>query len=290
MQANEREVVIRRENELDTYLREINEVSLLTAEEEIELAREIQAGSMPAREHMIRANLRLVVSIAKKYVNRGLPFMDVIEEGNIGLMKAVERFDPDAGCRFSTYATWWIKQAIRRSLISSVKTVRVPSYMVEIIGRWKSLAMELSFQLGRQPTSAEIAEGLELAEENRGLVKQTVETAAAPNGIVSLDMMPQADESIEDPDAAAPDESVLDAAEVARLYELLEEMDEVEAEVLRLRFGLEPSPGKKPGVEGMTLKAIGQMMGMTREKVRQIEKRALKKLQSFFLREYGELY
>ena len=290
MQANEREVVIRRENELDTYLREINEVSLLTAEEEIELAREIQAGSMPAREHMIRANLRLVVSIAKKYVNRGLPFMDVIEEGNIGLMKAVERFDPDAGCRFSTYATWWIKQAIRRSLISSVKTVRVPSYMVEIIGRWKSLAMELSFQLGRQPTSAEIAEGLELAEENRGLVKQTVETAAAPNGIVSLDMMPQADESIEDPDAAAPEETVLDAAEVTRLYELLEEMDEVEAEVLRLRFGLEPSPGKKPGIEGMTLKAIGQMMGMTREKVRQIEKRALKKLQSFFLREYGELY
>ncbi|PIE24832.1 MAG: RNA polymerase subunit sigma [Planctomycetota bacterium] len=290
MQAKEREVAIRRENELDTYLREINEVSLLTAEQEIELARDIQAGSMPAREHMIRANLRLVVSIAKKYVNRGLPFMDVIEEGNIGLMKAVERFDPDAGCRFSTYATWWIKQSIRRSLISSVKTVRVPSYMVEIIGRWKSLAMELSFQLGRQPTSSEIAEGLELAEENRGLVKQTVETAAAPSGIVSLDMMPQAEESIEDPDAAAPDEAVLDAAEVTRLYELLEEIDEVEAEVLRLRFGLEPSPGQKPGIEGMTLKAIGQMMGITREKTRQIEKRALKKLQAFFLREYGELY
>lgn len=290
MNAEEREAVIRRENELDTYLREINEVPLLTAEQEIDLAREIQGGSMAAREHMIRANLRLVVSIAKKYVNRGLPFLDVIEEGNIGLMKAVERFDPDAGCRFSTYATWWIKQAIRRSLISSVKTVRVPSYMVEIISRWKTLAMELSFQLGRQPTSSEIAEGLELAEENRALVKQTVETAAAPNGILSLDTMPQAEESIEDPSAGGPEESILDAAEIARLYELLEEMDEVEAEVLRLRFGLEAKAGKVAGSEGMTLKSIGQMMGMTRERVRQIEKRALKKLQSFFLREYGELY
>ncbi len=286
------EVMIRRENELDTYLREINEVPLLTATEECDLAREVQVGSMEAREHMIRANLRLVVSIAKKYVNRGLPFLDVIEEGNIGLMKAVERFDPDAGCRFSTYATWWIKQSIRRSLISTVKTVRVPSYMVEIISRWKSVALELGFRLGRQPTSAEIAEALQLAEENRALVKQTLQTAAAPNGIVSLDLVPAAEESIEDPSCEEPEKAVLDASEVERLYQLLDGMDEIEAEILRLRYGLVRKHKKKKGEdwqEGMTLKAIGEMIGITREKVRQIEKRALQKLQTFFLRAYGEL-
>ncbi|MEZ5987701.1 MAG: sigma-70 family RNA polymerase sigma factor [Planctomycetota bacterium] len=264
-------------------MREINEVALLTAKEEIELARLVQQGDMAAREHMIRANLRLVVSIAKNYVNRGLSFMDLIEEGNIGLMKAVERFDPDAGCRFSTYATWWIKQSIRRALISTVKTVRVPSYMVEIISKWKNLALELSFFLGRQPTSAEIAEELGLAEDNRNIMRQTVQTNGSPNSIVSLDVLPAADETLHDADARRPEEEVLDASEVDKLYELLQDMDEEESEVLRMRFGLTTGDG-----EGMTLKAIGETLGLTREKVRQIEKRALGKLQEFFLEEYGE--
>ncbi len=255
---------------------------MLTAEEEIELARRIQEGDMEAREHMIRANLRLVVSIAKNYVHRGLVFLDLIEEGNIGLMKAVERFDPDAGCRFSTYATWWIKQAIRRSLISSVKTVRVPSYMSEIISRWKTLALELSYTLGRQPTSSEIAEELGLAEDNRAVVRQTVHTSGAPHGILSLDVLPAAEETLEDPQAKEPHEELLAAGELQKLHELLAEMDEVEAEVLRLRYGL----GEEN--EGMTLKSIGRMMGLTREKVRQIEKRSLAKLQSWFLESYGE--
>lgn len=272
----------RRENELDTYLREINEVALLNSEQELQLAREVQVGNMEAREHMIRANLRLVVSIAKNYVNRGLSFMDLIEEGNIGLMKAVERFDPDAGCRFSTYGTWWIKQAIRRSIVSSVKTVRVPSYMVEIVSRWKTLAMELSYQLGRQPTAAEISEELGLPDENRAVVFQTVHSNGTPNSVVSLDVLPGAEETIVDSSAKEPHEEILDASEIDRLRELLDEMDEVDAEILRVRYGLGSDD------EGMTLKAIGEMMGMTREKVRQVEKKALQKLQDVFIAEYRE--
>ena len=163
-----------RDQGLDTYLADINEVPLLTAEQEIELSKRVQRGDLAAREHMIRANLRLVVSIAKNYVNRGLSFMDLIEEGNIGLMKAVEKFDPKAGCRFSTYATWWIKQGIRRSLVNTVKTVRVPSYMSEIVSRWKATAMELNYRLGRPATSAEIAEELGLPENNWNVVRETV--------------------------------------------------------------------------------------------------------------------
>ena len=169
-----------RDQGLDTYLADINEVALLTPEQEIELSERVQRGDLEAREHMIRANLRLVVSIAKNYVNRGLAFMDLIEEGNIGLMKAVEKFDHKAGCRFSTYATWWIKQGIRRSLVNSVKTVRVPSYMSEIVSRWKATAMELNYRLGRQATTGEIAEELELPENNWDVVRDTVQTNSQP--------------------------------------------------------------------------------------------------------------
>jgi RNA polymerase primary sigma factor len=266
---------------LDTYLSEINEVPLLTAEEEIELAHRIATGDMAAREHMIRANLRLVVSIAKNYVNRGLSFMDLIEEGNIGLMKAVEKFDPEAGCRFSTYATWWIKQGIRRSLVNTVKTVRVPSYMAEIVSRWKTMAMELNYQLGRAPTSAEIAEELELPIANWNVVRETVLANSQPTHSMNEDSSSIHTEYLVDDDGRTPEEEIFWKLELERLDELLEVIDGREAAILRMRYGLETG---KP----LTLKSIGEELGITRERVRQMEQDALRKLYSTMSREFGE--
>ncbi len=272
---------ITRDHGLDTYLSEINEVALLTAEQEIQLGLLVQRGDPVAREHMIRANLRLVVSIAKNYVNRGLSFMDLIEEGNIGLMKAVEKFDPDAGCRFSTYATWWIKQGIRRSLINSVKSVRVPSYMAEIVSRWKSMAMELGYRLGRAPTTAEIAEELDLPENNWNVVRDTVTSNSQPTHSMGTDAACVFTDLLHDPRTKSPEEEALTAQELQRVSELLEVIGEREATILRLRFGLEDG---KP----MTLKDIGARLGLTRERVRQMEQEALRKLYCTMSREFGD--
>lgn len=270
-----------RDHGLDTYLADINEVPLLTPEQEIELAKRVQRGDLEAREHMIRANLRLVVSIAKNYVSRGLSFMDLIEEGNIGLMKAVEKFDPKAGCRFSTYATWWIKQGIRRSLVNTVKTVRVPSYMAEIVSRWKATAMELSYRLGRQATTGEIAEELDLPESNWDVVRDTVTANSQPVHSMSDDGAASFADAIEDTRSRSPEQVTLDAMEVRRLRELLDKLDTREARILRLRFGIDtPEP--------MTLKAIGKRFGLTRERVRQMEQQALEKLGEIMSREFGE--
>jgi RNA polymerase primary sigma factor len=270
-----------RDQGLDTYLADINEVPLLTPAQEIELARRVQRGDMAAREHMIRANLRLVVSIAKKYMNRGLPFMDLIEEGNIGLMKAVEKFDPDAGCRFSTYATWWIKQGIRRSLVNTVKTVRVPSYMAEIVSRWKATAMELNYRLGRQPTSAEIAEELELPENNWNVVRETVQANSQPVHSMSEDGSSVYTDTLEDDRGRTPEDEIFMTMELSRLKQLLDMMDTRESRILKLRYGLGNS-------EPMTLKAIGKKFGLTRERVRQMEQQGLQKLYSIMSREFGE--
>jgi RNA polymerase primary sigma factor len=270
-----------RDHGLDTYLTDINEVPLLTPEQEIELAERVQQGDMAAREHMIRANLRLVVSIAKNYVNRGLSFMDLIEEGNIGLMKAVEKFDPDAGCRFSTYATWWIKQGIRRSLVNTVKTVRVPSYMSEIVSRWKATALELNYRLGRHPTTAEIAEELELPENNWDVVRETVLANSQPTYSMNEDASSVFTEQLEDPRSKRPEEEIFTNLEVERLMELLGVLDEREARILRMRYGLDNG-------DPMTLKAIGERIGLTRERVRQMEQEALRKLHVTMSREFGE--
>lgn len=270
-----------RDHGLDIYLSEINEVPLLTAMQEIELAKRIQRGDMEAREHMIRANLRLVVSIAKNYVNRGLAFMDLIEEGNIGLVRAVEKFDPAAGCRFSTYATWWIKQGIRRALVNTVKTVRVPSYMAELVSRWKATAMELGYKLGRPARTSEIAELLGIPEENWDVVRETVEATSQPVFSMSDDQNAGFAESIEDTRQPGPEQQALSAMEIQRLRELLEGLDSRESRILKLRFGIGDE-------EPMTLKAIGKRFGLTRERVRQMEQQALARLGAIMSHEFGE--
>ncbi len=258
---------------LETYLKEINQVPLLTADQEKELARAIRTGHLEAREHMIRANLRLVVSIAKHYSNRGLALLDLIEEGNVGLLKAVERFDPDQDCRFSTYATWWIRQSIRRALINTGKTVRIPSYMVELIGKWKKATLELQERHGRNPSEGELAAELGMRPEGvRAVERAEMTTSATCHSFYSEDSAGLT-ETIEDERVTPPDEIVLNQAELNKIRELLDGIDEREREILRLRFGLDTG-------EPMTLKEIGVRMSLTRERVRQVQNEALRKLNS----------
>jgi RNA polymerase primary sigma factor len=256
---------------LETYFREINRIRLLTAKEERDLARRIRVGDSQARELMIKANLRLVVSIAKNYVDRGLALLDLIEEGNIGLLKAVERFDPDEECRFSTYATWWIKQSIKRALIDTVKTVRIPSYMVEIIAKWKNTSGDLAVKLGRQPTFNEIAEELKIPPENWKIIKTAIRVSNSSSQTISLENMWTLSEILEDKNGKAPDEVLLQEVDVELIQRLLNVIDDRDAMILRMRFGLDNG-------DPMTLKEIGERVNLSRERVRQIESEALRKL------------
>ena len=266
------EPAISSERCLETYLLEINETPLLSADQEKELARRIHKGDPQAREHMARANLRLVVSIAKMYVERGLSLQDLIAEGNFGLLKAVEKFDPEAGCRFSTYATWWIKQSIRRALVNTVKSVRVPSYMAENISKWRNVSQEFVFRRGRMPTVEEVAQELGIPEESWSLLRRTIQSSSL-GAQVSLDVLTSSQDTVQDEDSKTPDEHLLDEDLLKRLGDLLGAIDEREATILKLRYGLGGG-----GQEPMTLKEIGRVVGLTRERVRQIEREALRKL------------
>ena len=268
------EVDISDRSSLSAYLREINRIDLLTAEEEKTLARRIQEmGDLEAREHMIKANLRLVVSIAKRYTGRGLTLMDLIEEGNIGLMRAVEKFDPNEDTRFSTYATWWIKQSVRRALVNTVKTVRIPSYLVEIITRMRHAQRELRQELGREPNVKELAEIMEIPEENLRVLRRAIRAERTGSGTVSLDALPTANDSIIDEAMMQPDQVFFKRYDIDKVDELLRAVSDREAMILRLRFGLDAEV-KEP----MTLKEIGKRIGLTRERVRQIEAEALRRL------------
>lgn len=262
---------------LQLYLRQINESPLLTADEEKALARRIINDNDPAaRERMVRSNLRLVVNIAKHYVNRGLSLPDLIEEGNIGLLKAVEGFDPDNGSRFSTYASWWIKQAIKRALINGVQPIHIPAYMVEMMTKFKIGMRELEDSLGRLPSTEELSAHMKVTPKKLRIIKKAVKAYSSPTQSGSADGEITIEDMVPDMNLATPDMQVCNADELKQLSELLHHIDAREAKILKLRYGLD-------GSDPLTLKEIGEQIGLTRERVRQIEHEALRKLRDAML-------
>jgi RNA polymerase primary sigma factor len=264
------------ESGLQVYLNQINQAPLLTAEREKELARRvIRENDAQARDEMVRSNLRLVVNIAKNYNNRGLALQDLIEEGNIGLLKAVEGFNPDMNIRFSTYASWWIKQAIKRALINSVQPIHIPAYMVEMIAKWKQAISEMEDKLGRMPNLEELARHMKMSVKKVRIIHRAVRAFHSPTQAAVNDEDGVAlHEVMHDQKTSTPDDIVLEKDEVRTIYNLLGKIDQREAEILKLRFGLEDG-------QPLTLKEIGEKVGLTRERVRQIESDALRKLHSY---------
>ena len=256
---------------LETYLREINETALLTADQEKSLAREIETGSTEARDRMVRANLRLVVNIARGYTGKGLALQDLIEEGNLGLLRAVEGFDPNMNTRFSTYASYWIKQSIKRALVNTAKTIRIPAYMVELLSKWRRATNKLSDELGRPPTHEEVAKLLGLPKKKLAIIKKAIRVYNAAPQSDQGDAGWSIEEMLMDNRAKTPDAEMVESDDLKHVLVLLEKMDKREATVLRMRFGLNDEEPK-------TLKEIGECLGLTRERVRQIESEALAKL------------
>ncbi len=254
---------------LQLYLREINKTSLLAPDEEIHLARRIRKGDLQARDEMIRSNLRLVVSIAKNYTRRGLSLLDLIEEGNLGLLRAVEKFDPAQGCRFSTYASWWIRQSIKRSLINAVKPVEIPAYMVEMINKWRRAAAQLECEAGRPPSQDEIAHRMGISRRKIEVIARAARAFSSPFQAVTEDSEWSLSEMVADEGMRSPADVLLENRRAEAVMRILSSIDERASEILRLRFGLD-------GQEPMTLKEIGDKVGLTRERVRQIERDTLR--------------
>jgi RNA polymerase primary sigma factor len=256
---------------VETYLREINETPLLNAEQEKQLAYRIEEGDSAARDQMVRANLRLVVNIARGYAGKGLDLPDLIAEGNLGLMRAVEAFDPSRNIRFSTYASYWIKQSIKRTLVNTAKTIRLPAYMVELLTKWRRATAKLQEELGRMPTQEEIAGSLHLSKKKLLIIKKAIRVYQAIPQTDTGEPGQSLDETLLDCQERTPSSALVEADDLNHVLDLLEKMDPREATVLRMRFGLDDQEPK-------TLKEIGERLGLTRERVRQIEKEALSKL------------
>ena len=253
---------------LDMYLKDVSIFPVLTREQEITVSRRLLSGDRNARQEMIQCNLRLVVSVARQYENQGMPILDVIEEGNIGLMRAVERFDPDMECRFSTYAVHWIKQAIRRALLEKVKNIRVPAYMAELVARWKKFNRE-------NPGVTDIKQvvkALKLPKENEKLLKRIIATSMINGANLDAEEVSDLSSYFEDTHEGSDPEAVVGTREdVDFLQSRLSMLPKREADVLRYRYGMDEFPV-------MTLEEIGKVFSLTRERVRQIETKAIKRL------------
>jgi len=256
---------------LETYLREINETALLTADEEKQLAYRIATGDTEARDQMVRANLRLVVNIARGYTGKGLALQDLIEEGNLGLLRAVEGFDPSMNTRFSTYASYWIKQSIKRALVNTAKTIRIPAYMVELLAKWRRATNQLQDEYGRPPTNEEVAKFLGLPKKKLSIIKKAIRVYNSAPQTDQSEGGWSIDEMLMDGNTKTPDTEMVESDDLKQVLQLLDKMDPREATVLRMRFGLNDEEPK-------TLKEIGESLGLTRERVRQIESEALAKL------------
>ena len=257
------------------YLKEIDEASLLNFEQERVLGKQVMEDNDPvARDRLVRSNLRLVVNIAKKYSSRGMSLGDLIEEGNLGLIKAVDYFDPDRGTRFSTYAAWWIKQSIKRALLTNVQPVHIPTYMVSLINQWRRTSAELQARLGRAPTIEEMAKIMDLSHKKAKIIHDVVKVLGSikdTSGGDGSDDDQSVKVTLADHHAGKPEDQMVATEEKAKVLRLLEQMNPREAHILKLHYGLDNTPS-------LSLKQIGEKLGLTRERIRQIQREALTKL------------
>lgn len=273
-----REVAIAFDATIKEYLQEIDEASLLTEEQEHSLGKQVLEKNDPlAREQLVRSNLRLVVNIAKKFGNRGMSLGDLIEEGNLGLIKAVDYFDPDRGARFSTYAAWWIKQSIKRALLENIQPVHIPTYMVALINQWRHTKSELESKLGRTLSVEEMAVIIGMPLRKAKVVHRIVEVLSSMgdiNGSDGTDENQTLEVTLEDHNAGQPEDTMVADEEQAKALRLLNKIEPREAKILRWHYGL---GGNKP----MNLKDIGKRMGLTRERIRQLRRIGLTKLYEY---------